>query len=403
MLDIINYIKKNGIFHVISVFYHYKIDKIIQKILNFFLQLRPLGNIIIIESHNDYDCNGEAFYQYLIKNKYNENYKIIWLLKHKLKRNLPKNVEAFYFYKPNLKKDYYICKAKYLLADNNITDKVRKDQLSIYCCHGAISLKETKGLCNVPNSVDYVLSPSVHYDEILSWELSMSFPNERMIHLGYPSEDVYFKNIDDEYNKITKKKYKKKVLWMPTFRKGGGNKRNDSNAELPIGIPLIKDEKMLNDLSDILVKLDILLTIKIHPMQDLSTIENLRKKNNIVILTGDSVKSMNIDNYRLMACSDALISDYSASAFSFLLLNRPIGFVLSDLHDYKLGLCVKNVDDYLVGHKIYNFIDFVNFLTDVCDENDEYWLERTSLIKWLYKYQDGNSCLRLAKFLRLEK
>ena len=46
------------------------------------------------ESHNDFDSNGGAFYNYLIQNEYNKKYKIVWLIKHKESLNvqLPKNV-----------------------------------------------------------------------------------------------------------------------------------------------------------------------------------------------------------------------------------------------------------------------------------------------------------------------
>ncbi|GEP65540.1 hypothetical protein CBE01nite_33080 [Clostridium beijerinckii] len=402
-MKLFHYIKDKGIKRMVQVLYEYKIQIAFTKLCSIFTKNKALKNIIIIESHNDFDCNGGAFYNYLIDNGFNRDYKIIWLLKHDKPDRLPQNVECFFLHKPSLKKAYYICMAKYLLSDNTITDKVRSDQKSFYFTHGAISLKETQGLCDIPSSVDYVLSPSKNYDSILSRELSMSYPNDRMIHMGYPSEDVYFKNITDEFSKITDGKYNKKILWMPTFRKGGGYKRVDSDAELPFGIPMIDSVEMFEKLDRILNKFGVILVIKIHPMQDLETIANLSETPNIKILTGITVKELMIDNYRLMANVDALISDYSASAFSYLLMNRPIGFVLSDLKDYKLGLCVDNVEDYLVGDKIFTFNDMIKFIENVASNNDVFKDRRSKLIKWLYKYQDGNSCRRLVEFMGLRK
>lgn len=395
------YINKYGIKRAFTVIYIYKIDVLIRKIFMVFLKKQPLRDIIIIESHNDFDCNGGAFYDYLIKNSYNEVYKVVWALKNREKRRLEKNVDSFQLYKPGLKKNYYICMAKYFLSDNSIIDKMRNEQISIYCCHGAISLKETRGLCNVPDFVDYVLSPSKNYDQILSWELSMPFPNNKMIHLGYPSEDIYFSNKDDEFKKIINKKYIKKILWMPTLRKGGGYMRNDSHVTYKFGIPLIENEDDFNKLSNLLNKLDVLLVIKLHPMQDLNSVSIIKSTENLIIITEPVVKQLDLDNYKLMSSADVLISDYSASAFSFLLLNRPLGFVLTDLSEYKLGLCVENVEDYLVGHKIYMYEDLIKFINDVRYDNDIYSDKRSDLIRWLYKYQDGDSSKRLAEFLEL--
>lgn len=400
-MNIVEYIRKNGFKRVFQVIYRYKIDRALRKMWTKLLKNKPLQDIIVIESHNDFDQNGGAFYDYLIENGYNRKYRIIWLLKHKKPGKMPENVSCFWLYRPSIRKDYYISRAKYLLADNTVTEKVRPDQISVYCGHGFVSLKETRGLLNVPDSVDYILSPSANYDEILAWELSVPYPTDRLVHLGGPCEDVYFRQIPDEFGKITPRKYSKKILWMPTFRKGGGFRRTDSERELPYGIPLIEDKQMFDALDSRLRRNDVLLVIKIHPMQDMSAIRYLGETENIKVLTGESVKKLGIDNYRLLSCTDALLSDYSSVAYSFLLKNKPLGFVLSDLQDYKLGLCVDNVEDYLVGHKIFTFDDLMAFLEDVLSGTDSFSQRRIDLLHWLYEYQDGDSCKRLADFLKL--
>ena len=89
------------------------------------LKNKRLKDIIMIESHNDFDCNGGAFYDFLIKNGYNKKYKIIWLLKHpeRKPKTLPENVECYPLFKPNIKKDYYNVVSKYFTADNTCLRK----------------------------------------------------------------------------------------------------------------------------------------------------------------------------------------------------------------------------------------------------------------------------------------
>ena len=188
---------------------------------------------------------------------------------------------------------------------------------------------------------------------------------------------------------------------MPTFRKGGGYNRSDSERELPLGIPLIESQEAFDRLNDFLEEQNILLVIKLHPMQDPSTYANLKETHNIRVLNGLDVKRLQIDNYRLMKGADAMLSDYSSSAFQYLLLNRPIGFVLSDLKDYRLGLCVDNVDDYLVGHRIFGYDDFVQFFKDVAEGKDEYVQQRVKLADWLFDNCNGSSAEQLVKFMGL--
>lgn len=400
MRSFIAYLKKNGLKHFFEVIYRYKIDALIRKILMVFLKNRPLEDVIVIASHNDFDCNGGAFYDYLIKNNYNKKYKIIWILRNDKKYNLPQNVKAYYEFRPSPAKDYYVCVAKIFTADCDITHKMRKDQKSFFFCHGPIGLKNVKGNHVIPDYVDYILAPSMEFMPVFAEQMDIDINSKRFVHLGYPFFDTLFSEPTGELKKITKKEFSKVILWMPTFRKGGGDRRNDSAAEFPMGIPTVENEEMLVELNEKLVCMDMLLIIKIHPMQDLSEFK-LHSMSNIFVLTGVDVKKLDIDNYRLMREVDALISDYSAASYEFLPLNRPIGYDFSDIDDYKIGLCVKNVDEYIAGPKIYNFEQFIEFLETVYSGKDEYKEKRTELIARLYDPCDDKCCERIAKFMGL--
>lgn len=400
MRSFIDYLQKNGLKHFFEVIYRYKIDALIRKILMVFLKNKPLEDVIVIASHNDFDCNGGAFYDYLIKNNYNKKYKIVWILRNDKKYNLPQNVKAYYEFRPSPAKDYYVCVAKIFTADCDITHKMRKDQKSFFFSHGPIGLKNVKGNFVIPDYVDYILAPSMEFMPIFAEQRNMDEASEKFVHLGYPFFDTLFAAPTGELKKITDKKYSKVVLWMPTFRKGGGIQRNDSSAELPMGIPTVENEEMLCALNEKLSKINMLLIIKIHPMQDLSDFK-LHSMSNISVLTGADVKKLEIDNYRLMREVDAMISDYSAASYEFLPLDRPIGYDFSDLDDYKIGLCVENVDDFIAGPKIYDFEQLLEFLESVYTGEDDCKTKRKELIKKLYDPCDGNCCERIAKFMNL--
>ena len=396
----LEYIKQNGLKHTIKAVYLYKLEGWYIKLINSFTKHFRLHNTIVIESHNDFDCNGGALYEYLISKGYNKKYKIIWLLKRKTNRNLPKNVKGYLIDKPSFVKAFHLCTAKYFTADNIVVPKVRNDQQFYYLTHGGITFKNVKGLLVVPEHVDYILSSSSNYDPFVCNNYSIPYPNKKMLHLGYPSNDVFFNDTPNEIEKITKDKFDKVFLWMPTFRKWEGLDRNDSTIDYPLGIPLIYDSEGFNELNSFLKKENSLMIIKLHPQQDLSTLK-ISSTSNIKVLTINTVRELNLNTSCIMKYADALISDYSSSAYQYILLDRPIAFVLSDLENYKLGFSVENYEDFLPGSHIYEFDNLISFLSEVVHNIDVYKDKRSALLDFLYEYKDGNACKRLVEFMNL--
>ena len=395
------YLKKNGIRHTINVIYKYKLEIILEKVMYLFTKNIKLKNTIMIESHNDFDCNGGAFYKYLIKNGYNRKYKIVWLVRKKRKDSFPKNVTTVLLYGPSIRKAYYVCTSKFFIYDCENVSKQRADQIMVYCGHGTGGLKNVKGKMFIPPQCDYLLVQSDSYAPIQANQWSVSYPDKRLVAIGYPAQDIFFnEELSLEINKITTKKYVKVILWMPTFRKGGGYQRNDSTKEQKLGIPLIETLSQYDELNEYLKQKDILLIIKIHPKQDLSNL-GVGDKSNIKVLTGETVKHLKVDNYALMKCADALISDYSGAAYEYLQLNRPIGYVLDDLNEYISGFVVEDIHQLIAGHEIYDFEQFKNFIIDVVNNNDKYKEKRIKIRDYIYKYHDGHSSERLAKLMNL--
>ena len=217
----IKYISEYGIKHAWDVLYEYKADRIIQRLLGIFLKNKPLRDIIMIESHNDFDSNGGAFYDYLIQKGYNKTYRIVWLIKNpkSVPERLPENVEWVELFRPNIKKNYYKWIAKYFTADCCCMPKLREDQISVYCSHGSGAIKKVKGKMDIPDSVDYILTPSEKFAPITAEQLNLKYPNPKFVYIGYPAHDLLYNSDEKEINKIVSKKYKKTIVWMPTFRK----------------------------------------------------------------------------------------------------------------------------------------------------------------------------------------
>lgn len=399
-MNIVKYIKNNGIKRILEVIYKYKIQLILNKLFYIVYKNKPLKNFIVIESHNDFDMNGGAFYDYLIKNKYNEKYVIIWILRNKLDRKLPNNVRCVYQFKPSLKLAYYYNRAKFITFDHQVLGSLREDQTSIYLTHGPIGLKAFKNKLFLPNSLTYMLLPSNYLAPILASQYQLEYPNDKFKILGYPMHDVFYNSNPGDLEKITKKNFKKVVLWMPTFRKSVDFNRNDSSTELPLGVPILQSVGMCEKINNFLKINNSLLIVKIHPMQDLQTVK-IKDMSNILVIDAQAVKDLNLDNYRLMKDVDALISDYSSAAYDFLHVDKPLAFTLDDAEEYKLGFIFKDPINYMPGHIVYNQEDFINFIKDILDEKDIYKEKRKEVFDLFFKYHDGNSSHRLAEFLDL--
>lgn len=400
ILNPISYLKSKGVRRSFQVFWRYKLPKLQIAIVACLTKPFPLMDKIVIESHNDFDCNGGAFYNWLISNGYNKKIKIVWRLYHDAPTDLPDNVSFVPVYGPSWRKAWAICTAKWLTADCTVADKVRVDQLSIYMTHGGFGLKNCHGLITVPESVDYILSPSPAFDEWTRWIYEVNNSSVELIHVGYPSLDrLYWKNHLPENN--PNKRDKKTILWMPTFRQGIAVDRDDSSGDYPYGVPLVRDRGTLDKLAELLRRYNVRLVIKLHPKQDLSSITS-DMPDGIEFITGDSIKLQKFDNYDLMLDADAMIGDFSGAIYEYLVLNRPIAFVLSDLSEYKIGL-IDNADEYMVGPRIYDLGDLETFIRDVSDGVDSSSMERGLLLQKMYVPGDGHSSERLARFLGISE
>lgn len=118
-------LKGGEAFKVLYQSLEFRADKLCMLVMKHICASKPLKNIIVLESHNDFDSNTGAFYDYLIKHHYNRKYKIIWRTKNKAPENLPENVYCFNIIKPGIKKAYYICAAKYWFYGDSTMKKVR--------------------------------------------------------------------------------------------------------------------------------------------------------------------------------------------------------------------------------------------------------------------------------------
>ena len=142
-----------------------------------------------------------------------------------------------------------------------------------------------------------------------------------------------------------------------------------------------------------------MLIIKTHPMEDLTGIK-LMNKSNILLMTNSDLDKKQVMLYSLLKESNALITDISSVYVDYLLLDRPIGFTVNDMDDYKSGYNVKDPLSLMPGKLINDFSDFLQFIIDVISGKDIYEEKRIEINALFNKYRDGFS-RRITEYFKI--
>lgn len=384
------------------------IKKMCKYILAKMLIIIPSKKYIVFESNSDFCDNSKVLYDYLVENNYAKEYKLYWAVtdtkKYKDKTNYHLILKKIDIKKPieSVKSLFITTKAKYTFFTHLFIGNIyNKKQIRCFLMHGT-SLKNLKDVYGT------VFCNSTH--AIVTSEFTKKIHNEtkhgigKISHiLGYPRNDKLFINEKEKTifkEKLSLSKYKKIIVWTPTFKHNSNKVRNDLKNKTN-DLDII-DNDLIEKLNKILKANKTCLVIKLHPAQDLDYIKFI-KSSNIFYLTNDELLKLDVDTYSLLAISDALITDFSSIYNDYLLTNKPIGFELSNIEDYKksIGFSVSNPLDYMPGMIIKKKDDLIDFVNNIIDEKDEYKQKRLEMKELFHKYYDGNSSKRIVDFFKL--
>lgn len=372
-------------------------------------RIMPLQNAIVFQGEGDTYENANALGDYLKNNECLKKYRIYWLCNHP-ERFINTGREKYIKRDANLAKVSFshlftyifaLNSSKYIIFENQMIKKRREDQISVYLNHGSPPLKATKGLINLPNDLNYAVCPSENCANILSEQYSIN--KERLLYCGSPRTDILFDGTKHEKlsEYLSSRKCKKKILWVPTFRQHYRSGRMDTKKSFAYGIPVIQKEEDWITLLDYLEKNHILLIIKPHLLQKLDLLK-IHSSKNIMFLKQDDLECLGANVYDLMKFCDGMITDYSTIAFDYMLLERPIGYTIDDMDDYKIGFSVNNPLDYMPGKKIKEVHELMHFIDEVLQEDDVYREEREKINKFVHgKFLDGENSRRLVDYLNL--
>lgn len=345
----------------------------------------PKRNLILFTSFPNYSDSAYSLYLYMLNNGYDKKYYLVWTI------DSNDNFSAKGINKKSIKGLWLFLRAKYIISTHDYFNDVysSNEQTQINLWHG-------NGFKYIPaDDIEYRGDYSIVTSDIFMDIASnkMKLDKDRIWITGLPRNDNLFKN-QNVLNKISKHKYDKVIIWLPTYRKSHISNTCDGDEQV-FGLKNIIDND-LNDLQDRLSLKNVLLIVKAHPMDELSLRDNI-VKDNVLIINDSYLKKNDINLYDLLAETDALISDYSSVAIDYLLLDKPIAMMCTDIKEYESnrGFVLNPIKDYLPGPIINNYEQLLDFILRL-DTNQDKWIDKRKKLKDLFhKYQDGNSCKRV--------
>lgn len=360
----------------------------------------PSGKVLLFFSYPNFTDNAYAMYMFILRTPKYKGYKKVWILDknepnyHKTREEIKMcDAATLVFSRNSIIAIWYYYRSKYFFFTHSLYSSlsVRKERNRINLWHG-MPLKNIgllqKNTYTSRTSSDIIISTSPLFQDIMS--RAFGSPTDKVLITGQPRNDMFWAETDFfDKNGIQREKYKKVGVWLPTYR-----------TSLNAGEILVEGKQCdfisflslddIGKLNDFLQREEVLLIIKIHPM-DLLNKKEFPTFSNILIFTNDRFNSQ---LYPLLGASDFLLTDYSSVWVDYEILNKPIGYVFDDLDEYEesRGFTVDNLINKLPGQIISNMEELTSFIK--CPE-----VQRSQdVIKW-NEYKDNHSSLRIIEYL----
>ncbi|WP_022772875.1 CDP-glycerol glycerophosphotransferase family protein [Butyrivibrio sp. AE2015] len=350
--------------------------------------------ILLYSSNKGIWSNLKSIKDYLLENRYDEKYRIIC------------GIESYEYAEKDTNRVTYYTKLKSFLiflrsrhvfyTSGQIPIKPSPMQIVIHLDHGSANFKKCGAMTNINNGDEffftYYLAPSKVYIPIVMKEYLCKENNVKIC--GEACTDVMFGN----YEKYDLGNYSAIILWTPTFRQSDYYGYDDSEEEL---LPMF-DEKKYEELNDKLKLYKFKLIVKLHPGQDLSKYNKLMYSN-LEIYSDVEFRNRGYDLYSMMPQMDYMLADYSSTFLQFLLLDKPMAFVVPDLEEYseKRGFVFESYRDYMPGEFITTREELYDVFEAWSHGADNHKEERRRVKNLIHRYQDGNNAKRALEISKI--
>lgn len=411
-MGIIGFIKKKGISATIKAILYRLFNPINKVIFLVLSKCFPVVNKrIALESEGDFSDNAYALYSYMIESGIVKEYEVIWLVDN---LNLAKNKKL-----PNTKcvmkrppyisfwRSYYLATCEWYIYDHNdlLTPfGKRAEQTQLYLCHGFAGYKAGKAANGerAINYSDYIITTGKIPSEVVG--LYSEYPNAELLELGFPRTDYFFskRRLDkcEFFSKYCGHVVNKIILWMPTYRESTIIAFTEEYQVSETHLPLLETYDKLEKFNHFLAENNDVVFLKIHHMQ--RNLDVFKKKySNIYFISDADIHALGLQLYEFIAMTDALITDYSSISADYMLLDKPMVFILDDYDEYKKsrGIIPENALELMKGDHVTTYEEFIEAVERIHEGEDIHKDERRKLLGDFYTYADGRSAERIMNFV----
>lgn len=405
MNKFIKYLKKarkKSIPEIASIIWFKIYYRIVLLIYAIFRLLPVDRKMISFSSEGDYCDNSWALYQYI--RTHFKSYHFVWVtFQNKIYNEDSKTIFVYFPYMFTIKSAWYIARSKYIFFTHGLGGdlKPRRKQIVFNLWHG-IPFKGIKG--SVADSKQKLTFNYLSYSGPMNKKQMAMFlhcDEKHLVQLGMPRFDLLIDNKDCGYNNpFVPNDFKGKVIiWMPTFRKSI-NKSLSEDIETSTGLPLLNTTEDIKELNEYLKERNVIIILKIHHLQAEEPTFKL-KFSNLLFINDNMLAERGIQLYQMLGKTDALISDYSSVGIDYLLVEKPMGFILNDMNDYEKSrgtFLYSDIKDVLAGTYIYTIKDFHNFIDEISQGIDSTKEKRDKLLPQMIANSDDHNCERICNF-----
>lgn len=361
----------------------------------------------------DFADNARALFDYALQSGLNRTWELIWLVKNPAEYGQYDFVENVSFLsfdwsvseKQSERDAYYraMCLARYVFFTDayGFARNCRKDQIRVQLWHGC-GFKTRVNFVRCEKRYEYTTVISDLYANIHAEIYGLR--KDQILVTGYAKQDWLFHPEKKDLKKLQIPEAGKYIFWLPTFRATEHKLEYLNEYELAseTGLPVINTREEMKRLNGLLAAKNMMLIIKLHPFQNQKLI-HCEDSTHIHLVENEDLTQQDIPINRLLGQADALISDYSSAAVDYLLLDRPVAFMLEDVEEYEnsRGFVFENIREWLPGKEIFTCEDVHSFVKEIAENQDTTADKRRRLKSVMHRYSDDHSCRRIMEALHI--
>jgi CDP-glycerol glycerophosphotransferase (TagB/SpsB family) len=356
--------------------------------------------LFVFMSQPDFSCNPYALWTYITENT---DYDTAWIVKrdNRYEALKERNIRCAIY--NTLEGQKLIQEADYVITNSyTFLDLPKsKNQIFVNLWHGSgvkahdfynhdMDPKHANKLRKFFDKIDMMCVHSL--DDRFRLSAQLNYDMRKSYVTGQPRLDIV--KISDGKSKLRKlygetiTKFDRFIFYAPSFRANMSSHSGQIYSENIFRLNDYCDEEM----NDLLIKNNAALIYKLHPVEQTAFQgRKFRLNARCLELTDDMLFDADLRYTEILNAFDVMISDYSSIAYDYLLLNRPVVYLIPDYEEYisERGFVFHNINDYMPGDKVYNFDEMLTALRDAFATPDKHIEARNFVLSQRFDYKDN--------------